>query len=153
MDCLNNNSGRSTPPSSRPGLPPSDTPSGNTMGRNVFVRDKNEFSLLLDLPPGIQSKIFTCLRAHDITQLTRANSDINNRLKNDAAMARAWYRRLASSHQTLLKTIVAAKDKDELQKWLKRFTKDEALVKSIMDRQASIYFPALFFSTLTKLMC
>ncbi|WP_422414252.1 WD40 repeat domain-containing protein, partial [Endozoicomonas sp. ALB122] len=152
MDCINKNSCDVTLPSSASGQPPSDTSSGTIMGKNVIVRDKSEFSLLLDLPPGIQSRIFTYLRAHDITQLTRANSQTNNGLKNDAAMAKAWYRHFASSHQTLLKTIVAAKDKDELQKWLKRFTKDEALVKSIMDHQASIHFPVLLYFTLTKLM-
>ncbi|WP_448215999.1 F-box protein [Endozoicomonas sp. 2B-B] len=153
MDCINNNSCIDDRLSSKPEQSQTELPSSTYAGRGVIERDKNEFSLLLDLPEDIQSRIFTYLQARDIAHLTRANSSINNRLKNDDAMARACYRQLASSHQTLLKTIVATKDKDELRKWLQRFTKDEALIKSIMDRQASIHFPALFFSTLTKLMC
>ncbi|WP_422474109.1 F-box/WD repeat-containing protein [Endozoicomonas sp. ALB032] len=153
MHCSNSSSCNITPRSSTTDQPPSDTPSGTNAGREVIAHDKKEFSLLLDLPEDIQSKIFTYLQARDIAHLRRVNSSINNRLENDDAMARAWYRQLAPSHRTRLETIVATKDKDELQKWLKRFTKDEALIKSIMDRQESIHFPALFFSTLTKLMC
>ncbi|WP_257280278.1 WD40 repeat domain-containing protein [Endozoicomonas sp. ISHI1] len=152
MDSISNHSCFDDPLSSTPDQSHSETPPAITMGREVIVLDKNKLSLLLDLPLGIQSKIFTYLRAHDITQLTRANSYINNTLKNDDSMARAWYRRFAPSHQALIKTVVTAKDIDELQKWLKRFTKDEALVKSVMDRQSSIHFPTLFFFTITKLM-
>uniref|UniRef100_UPI00214955E7 WD40 repeat domain-containing protein n=1 Tax=unclassified Endozoicomonas TaxID=2644528 RepID=UPI00214955E7 len=130
----------------------SERTSGTAMGRNVIVRDKKELSLLLDLPLEIQSKIYSYLQAHDITRLTRVNSYMNSTIKNDTSIARAWYRQFPSSQQALMETIVTAKDKDQLEDWLRRFTKDEALIKSIMDCQTSVYFPALFFSSITKLM-
>ncbi|WP_422137189.1 F-box protein [Endozoicomonas sp. ALC020] len=95
MDCSISSSCNITPRPSAPGQSPSDTPSGTAMGKNVIERDKKEFSLLLDLPDDIQSKIFTYLQARDIAHLRRVNSSINNRLKNDDGMAIAWYRQLA----------------------------------------------------------
>ncbi len=152
MDCINNHSCLGEPLSSTPDQSQLETPRSSTMGRDVIVSDKNKISLLLDLPIEIQSKIYRYLQTRDIARLTRANSYINNTLKNDASMAKAWYRRFTSSHQAISRTIVTAKYKDQLGDCLSRFTKDKALVKSIMDHQASFYFPALFFSTLTKLM-
>ncbi len=130
----------------------SETPIATTMGRDVIVRDKNKLSLLLNLPFEIQSKIYSHLQTRDIANLIRANSYMNKTLKNDNSMARAWYRRFASSRQALIKTIVTEKDKDQFGNWLSRFTMDKALVKSVMDRHGSIDFPALFSFTLTKLM-
>ncbi|WP_422413779.1 F-box protein, partial [Endozoicomonas sp. ALB122] len=66
MDCSNSSFCNITPRPSTPGQSPSDTPRGTITGKNVIVRDKNEFSLLLDLPEDIQSKIFTYLQARDI---------------------------------------------------------------------------------------
>ncbi|WP_422132520.1 F-box/WD repeat-containing protein [Endozoicomonas sp. ALD040] len=130
----------------------SERASGTAKDRKIIVRNKKKPSPLLSLPEEMQSEIFTYLKAHDIAKLAQVNSYINDTLKNDTAIARAWFRRFPSSHQALLKTIVTEKNKNQLEGWLTRFTKDKALIKSVMDRQPSIYFPALFLCTLTKLM-
>ncbi|WP_422132526.1 F-box/WD repeat-containing protein [Endozoicomonas sp. ALD040] len=126
--------------------------SGTAMNRNVFIHKRKKPSPLLRLPEELQSKICTYLQAHDIAKLAQVNSHINITIKNADLIAKAWYRQFALSHQTLLKTPLTSKDKNQLEGWLRRFTKDEALIKSIMDRQESKYFPVLFVSTVTKLM-
>ncbi|WP_257291075.1 F-box protein, partial [Endozoicomonas sp. ONNA1] len=112
-------------------------------GRSVAVPDKVKASLR-NLSFLSFSRIFRYLGLRDIRSLEQVCTFLNRAVKEDNALAKAWYRRFSSPHQTQLKMSITAKNEDQLRDWLNSFTKDETLLASFKDcKKESVYFPAL----------
>ncbi|WP_448217100.1 F-box/WD repeat-containing protein [Endozoicomonas sp. 2B-B] len=97
--------------------------------------------------------IFRYLKLRDIVSLERVCSRLRDGIKQDNALAKAWYRRFPSLHQYQLRTAINTKNKEQLRGWLESFTNDQVLVNSLTDlNPKAVYAPALFFFTKAKLM-
>ncbi|WP_448217571.1 F-box/WD repeat-containing protein [Endozoicomonas sp. 2B-B] len=128
--------------------------SGVSAGMSVTVPDKEikKTTSLHDLPEEIIVKIACLLEFRDIVSLQQVSTHTYTAIKNDPALEKAWYCRFSSLHQYQLKKILPIEDKEQLRSWLRPFTKDEALVESIIECRKSDYFPALFYFSKARLM-
>ncbi|WP_257254259.1 F-box protein, partial [Endozoicomonas sp. SESOKO3] len=120
MNPLNNHSSDdgSPLPTKQPRMEEAAT--GVCAGRDVIVYHQNQ-SPFLCLPDETKSIIIRYLGFREITRLAKVCRYLRDFVKNDKAMERAWYRRFPSPHQYQLKTIVTAKDKQQLSDWLRSF--------------------------------
>ncbi|WP_448216761.1 F-box/WD repeat-containing protein [Endozoicomonas sp. 2B-B] len=142
--------GHTSPP---PGQVESATTTDTIAGRcvTVAIREKKDKPSLLDLSS--LPMIFRCLELRDICRLKQVCTLLRDAIKEDNAEAKAWYRRFPSSHQNQMRMAINTKNKDQLRDWFESFTNDQALVKSLTDRNPEgAYVPALFFFTKARLM-
>ncbi|WP_257253386.1 MULTISPECIES: F-box protein, partial [unclassified Endozoicomonas] len=124
---------------------------GDSAGRKITVCDKGELSLL-NLPSLTQLKIIGCLRLKDIARLKQVCTYFREVIKEEDILAKAWYRRFSSAHQSLLKTVITAKSDEQLSRWVGQFTNNQVLTKSLTERRNNVDFPALVFFNNTDLM-
>ncbi|WP_257253818.1 MULTISPECIES: F-box protein, partial [unclassified Endozoicomonas] len=152
MDRINPNSGstHSTTPDQSISKQAS-TGIGVSAGRKITVSDKGELSLL-NLPSLTQLKIIGCLRLKDIARLKQVCTYFREVIEGEDLLAKAWYRRFSSPHQSLLKTVITAKSDEQLSRWVGQFTNDQVLTKSLIERRNNVDFPALVFFNNTDLM-
>ncbi|WP_422133821.1 F-box/WD repeat-containing protein [Endozoicomonas sp. ALD040] len=129
------------------------TPTGNSAGRSVAVTDKEKKSSFQDLASDTLSLIFRHLKLRDIRSLQKVCTRLRDVIKEDNTLAKAWFRQFSSAHQNQLRMSINTKDKNQLRAWFELFSNDQALLKSLTDRQpTSVYSPALLFFTRAELM-
>ncbi|WP_448217577.1 F-box-like domain-containing protein [Endozoicomonas sp. 2B-B] len=129
-------------------------PSAVGAGRSVAVVDKEieKTVLLHDLPEELTLKIFRFLELRDIVSLQQVSTHLNRFIKNEHVLERTWYGRFSLSHQYQLKKSLPVEDKEHLRNWLRPFTRDQALVESLITHREAVYFPALFHFAKARLM-
>ncbi|WP_257291904.1 hypothetical protein, partial [Endozoicomonas sp. ONNA1] len=126
-----------------------------SVGRSVAIvdveeKDRPSFQYFAVLS---SSMICSRLQLRDIVSLERVCTRLRDGIKQNNALAKAWYRRFPSPQQYQLRTSINTKNHDQLIDWLKSFTNDQALVNSLKDLKTErAYVPALLFFTKTKLM-
>ncbi|WP_422452267.1 F-box protein [Endozoicomonas sp. ALC066] len=128
---------------------------GNHAGRSITLADKKEKQKLSlqDLASDTLSMIFCHLKLRDIRSLQKVSTRLRDVIKQDNALAKAWYRQFTSAHQQQLRMALSTKNKDQLRAWFESFSNNRALVESLTDRQPmSVYSPALLFFTRAELM-
>ncbi|WP_422441810.1 MULTISPECIES: F-box/WD repeat-containing protein [unclassified Endozoicomonas] len=126
---------------------------GNHAGRSITVTDKEKKSSFQDLTSDTLSLIFRHLKLRDIRSLQKVCTRLRDVIKEDNTLAKAWFRQFSSAHQNQLKMAINRKDKNQLRAWFELFSNDQALLKSLTDRQlTSVYSPALLFFTRAELM-
>ncbi|WOG30291.1 F-box/WD40 repeat-containing protein [Endozoicomonas sp. 8E] len=129
------------------------TPTGNSAGRSITVPDKEKKSSFQDLTSDAMSLIFRHLKLRDIRRLQKVSTRLRDLIKEDNALAKAWYRQFSSIHQNQLRMTISRKDKNQLRAWFESFSNDKALLESLTDRQPTgAYLPALLFFTRAELM-
>ncbi|WP_448217107.1 WD40 repeat domain-containing protein [Endozoicomonas sp. 2B-B] len=140
-------------PVSPPKLARLATPANDSAGRSVTVvgEEKKQRPSLLSLPS--LSMIFRCLQLRDIYNTGLTCKHLQTAVKDDNALAKAWYRQFSSAHQRQLSTSINAKDSHQIRDWLNLFTEDEALVEPLANlRLESVYSPALLYFNRARLM-
>ncbi|WOG30305.1 hypothetical protein [Endozoicomonas sp. 8E] len=129
------------------------TPTTDSAGRSVTVagEEKKPRTSLLSLSSF--SMIFRCLQLRDIYNTGLSCKRLQTAVKDDNALAKAWYRQFSSAHQHQLSTSINAKDSNQIRDWLNPFTEDKALVEPLANlRLESVYSPALLYFTRARLM-
>ncbi|WOG30263.1 F-box protein [Endozoicomonas sp. 8E] len=128
---------------------------GNNAGRTITLADtkaKQKLSLQ-DLASDTLSMIFCHLKLRDIRSLQKVCTRLRDLVKQDNALAKAWYRQFTPAHQHQLRMTISTKNKDQLHAWFKSFTNNKASAESLADRRpTSVYLPGLLFFTRAKLM-
>ncbi|WP_422133815.1 F-box/WD repeat-containing protein [Endozoicomonas sp. ALD040] len=140
-------------PVSPPKRTPLATPTTDSAGRSVTVigEEKKQRSSLLSLPSF--SMIFRCLQLRDIYNTGLTCKRLQTAVKDDNALAKAWYRQFSSAHQYQFRMSINEKDSHQIRDWLNLFTEDEALVEPLANlRLESVYSPALLYFNRARLM-
>ncbi|WP_373690958.1 F-box protein [Endozoicomonas sp. SESOKO4] len=102
MHAINNNP-RTEPPLTRARARAlSLTPTGNNAGRSITTTDKKKYSLQ-DLPSDTLSMIFCKLKLRDIRSLQKVCTRLRDVVKQNNALAKAWYRQFSLPHQDQLR--------------------------------------------------
>ncbi|WP_422413048.1 MULTISPECIES: F-box/WD repeat-containing protein [unclassified Endozoicomonas] len=129
------------------------TTTDNSAGRSVTVSDKEIKYSFQDLTSDTLSLIFRHLKLRDIRSLQKVCTRLRDLIKEDKALAKAWFRQFSSSHQNQLRMPLTIKDKNQLRAWFESFSDDQALLQSLTEREpTSVYSPALLFFTRAELM-
>ncbi|WP_422138020.1 F-box/WD repeat-containing protein [Endozoicomonas sp. ALC020] len=129
------------------------TATGNSAGWSITVSDEEKKSSFQDLTSDTLSLIFRHLKLRDIRSLQKVCTRLRDVIKEDSALAKAWYRQFSSAHQNQLKMTLSIKDKNQFRAWFELFSNDKALLRSLTEREpTSVYSPALLFFTRAKLM-
>ncbi|WOG28268.1 F-box/WD repeat-containing protein [Endozoicomonas sp. 8E] len=151
MNPLKNHSNNDVPLLPAPGQPAlEEAPTSVSAGREVTVYEKCECSFS-NLPYVAQSLIIRYLGFREITRLKRVCKYFCNLVENDKTLERAWIRKFTSPYHYQPKTIVRTKDKQQLRHWLGAFT-DMDTIRSLMEHQKHLYFPAQLLFINSKLM-
>ncbi|WP_257288797.1 F-box protein, partial [Endozoicomonas sp. SESOKO2] len=129
---------------------PEETPRGVSVSREVTVQNSIE-PAFFHLPVEIHSKIIRCLDFRGVTRLAKVCKYLHTLVKQDRAVESAWFRRFPEPHQYQLKTLLTAKDDQQLCDWLKPIVNKEA-VESLVKQRNNAYFPALLLFTNSQRM-
>ncbi|WP_422413756.1 F-box protein, partial [Endozoicomonas sp. ALB122] len=131
------------------------TPEGNHADRRVRVPDqkRKDKPSLQFLSPLSLSMIFSYLELRDIRSIERTCTFLHEAVKEDKALAKAWYRQFPSPQQYQLRTAIKTKDATQLRDWLKSFTNNQTLLKSLTDlNPVGASVPAQLYFTRARLM-
>ncbi|WP_257276474.1 MULTISPECIES: F-box/WD40 repeat-containing protein [unclassified Endozoicomonas] len=140
-------------PASTPTQAQLPTPTTDSAGRSITVigEEKMERPSLLSLSPS--SMIFRFLQLRDIYNIGLTCKRLQAAVREDNALAKAWYRQFSSAHQYQLRMSITAKDRNQIRDWLNPFTEDKALVESMANiRLESVHSPALLYFVRARLM-
>ncbi|WP_422133827.1 F-box/WD repeat-containing protein [Endozoicomonas sp. ALD040] len=129
------------------------TPMGKSAVWSITVSDKEQKSSFQDLTSDTLSLIFRHLKVRDIRSLQQVCTRLRDVIKEDNALAKAWYRQLSPAHLNQLRVTLTRKDKNQLRAWFESFTNDQALLNSLTERQPTgLYSSALLFFIRAELM-
>ncbi|WP_257291156.1 WD40 repeat domain-containing protein [Endozoicomonas sp. ONNA1] len=140
-------------PASTPTQAQLPTPTTDSAGRSITVigEEKMERPSLLSLSS--PSIIFRCLLQRDIHNTRLTCSRLQTAVREEDALANAWYRQFSSAHQHQLCSSINAKDRNQIRDWLKPFTENKALAESMANLpMESDNSPALLYFIRTRLM-
>ncbi|WP_422138008.1 F-box/WD repeat-containing protein [Endozoicomonas sp. ALC020] len=130
------------------------TPTGNHAGRSITVTDEEKKPSLQHLASETLSLIFRHLKLRDIRSLQKVCTRFRDLIKEDNALAKAWFRQFSSAHQNQLRMSINRKDKNQLRAWFESFPNDQVLLESLTDRQTtSVYSASLLFFNRVEMMC